>query len=98
MLFPPRIKLVEMSIHELVNSIAGFNREKKEAANIIPADIASIASKTNFLISLKNKIKAEPNVVIEKVKRPDIKACLIGLKAKKLENIHITIIEYVKIK
>ena len=55
-------------------SIAGFNKEKKDAANIIPADRANIASKILLLTDLKKNTKLEPKTVIRNVKTPANKA------------------------
>lgn len=50
--------------------IAGLNKEKKEAASIIPAAIATKASITLLLIALKKNTIEEPNTVTKNVKTP----------------------------
>ena len=72
-----------MDNHELDNSIAGFSKDKKEEASIIPAEIANIPSRKVLLIFLKNKTNAAPKVVIKKVNIPAHKDWVIGVKERK---------------
>lgn len=68
-------------------SIAGFNREKKEAEIIMPADNANITFKKQEFIFLNIRTSAEPNKVIKKVKHPAKKAKKMGWTDNKKESI-----------
>ena len=79
------------------SSSFGLSKEKNEEAIIIPAEKASIESKNNLLISLKNKTKADPKAVIRKVKIPASRDCSKVVKDKKKLSIYITSIKYAKL-
>lgn len=91
---PPLIK-PENTTNQVINfnslaiSIAGLSSEKIEAANIIPADNANIASKILLLTDLKKNTKLDPKTVIRKVNNPAKSAWYIGLNSlKKLINLY----------
>jgi len=86
--------------NSLDNFIAGFNKEKNDAASMIPADNDNMEFIKFLWTDLKKKIKEEPKIVTKKVIVPATKDWIIALwnEKKELKNINLTNITYDKSK